>query len=397
MSTPTDQQRHERLEQRLRAAVDAVPQRPVPAEAWREHQHRIAADGRRRASRVLATAAGLVLVLGPVGAATLLGGDGPGTGAAQGGAADPWAPQNVLGEPAVAETLTLGGQETRHELVLTDTDGTGPDLCDRYLTLDGGSGAGGCTDRQPDADDPGVAIDWITGTTGSGDIHGVEAAVDARVMKVQVWMSNGDEVLAVLHPTGWDDTTMFALTIPDTGPTPQRLVAYSDASGTVLQAVDLGAVFGDDWLPHETACGARTDQVSVSRLLAPDASKESADVDFGFGTASVRIVTSEGSTVGTQCLDLSAARSAVASVTGTVAVIVTGPEVARLRVLGGAVSRDEDTAAVDRSPWRLVVLRLDTSDLDRTLISLVDGTGQTIDEQSLSDLRSTSPQDVTQE
>jgi hypothetical protein len=397
MSTPTPT-RHADLERRLRAAADAVPRRPVPTDAWIELESRLATRDGRHSRRFLAAAAVVALLLALVGAATFLDDGNPANGPASGSDdGDPWAPEHILGEPVVAETLTLGGEETRHELVLTDTDGKGPTLCDRYVSADSDSSSGGCTSRQPDADEPGVAIDWITGTTGNGDVHGLEAAVDSRVMKVQVWMSNGDETLALLHPTGWDDTKMFALTIPDNGPTPQRLVAYSDARGTVLQAVDLGALFGDDWLPHATACGTRTDQVSVSRLLAPDGSKESAGVDFGFSTASVRIVTGEGSTVGTQCLDLSAAGSAVASVTGTVAVVVTGPEVARLRVFGDAGTRDEDTAAVDRSPWRLVVLRLGSTDLDRVLISSLDGSGQTIDKQSLSDLRSTSPMNVTQE
>ncbi len=58
-------------------------------------------------------------------------------------------------------------------------------------------------------------------------------------MKVQIWMDNGDMTLADLKPGTWEGTKLFALTVPADGPRPQRLVAYSDASGTVLQAVDL--------------------------------------------------------------------------------------------------------------------------------------------------------------
>ena len=45
------------------------------------------------------------------------------------------------------------------------------------------------------------------------------------------------------------------LTVPADGPRPQRLVAYSDALGTVLQDVDLVEQFGDEWLPLRDDCG----------------------------------------------------------------------------------------------------------------------------------------------
>jgi hypothetical protein len=190
---------------------------------------------------------------------------------------------------------------------------------------------------------------------------------------------------------------MFALTLGKGAPTPQRLVAYADASGTVLQAVDLTDLFGKDWLPKEAACGIRTDRVSVTRLLGPDGSTESANLDLGYAHASVRIVTDDGSTVATQCVDLSAAHPSVASVIGTVAVIITGPEVEHLRVFDSSGTGEVSTAAVERSPWRRVVLRLDSANLDRVLISSLDTTGQTLDKQTLGDLRSRSPQHVTQE
>ena len=50
-------------------------------------------------------------------------------------------------------------------------------------------------------------------------------------MKVQIWMDNGDMTLADLKPGTWEDTKLFGFTVPADGPTPQRLVAYSDASG----------------------------------------------------------------------------------------------------------------------------------------------------------------------
>ena len=60
-------------------------------------------------------------------------------------------------------------------------------------------------------------------------------------MKVQIWMDNGDMVPGcTLKPGTWEGTKLFALTVPADGPRPQLLVAYADATGTVLQSVDLG-------------------------------------------------------------------------------------------------------------------------------------------------------------
>ena len=75
------------------------------------------------------------------------------------------------------------------------------------------------------------------------------AGVDSRVMKVQIWMDNGDMVPAILKPGTWEGTKLFAITVPSDGPRPQLLVAFADATGTVLQSVDLGDRFGNGWLP----------------------------------------------------------------------------------------------------------------------------------------------------
>jgi len=159
MSTPTDT-RHADLERRLRAAAEAVPSRPVPADAWVELQSRLATRDGRHSRRFLAAAAAVALLLALVGAAALLDDGSRSAGPAGGSTNDDfWAPENILGEPVVAETLTLGGQETRHELVLTDTDGKGPSLCDRYTDVASGSGTGSCTARDEHADEPGTAID----------------------------------------------------------------------------------------------------------------------------------------------------------------------------------------------------------------------------------------------
>jgi hypothetical protein len=397
--TPTET-RHGDLERRLRAAVDAVPARPVPADAWVELQSRLATRDARHSRRFLAAAAVVALVFALVGVVALVH-DGRNAAGPAGGSSgdDYWASENILGEPVVAETLTLGGQETRHELVLSDTTGKGPSLCDRYRSAADGSGAGGCTARDPDADRSEVAIDWLSGTTGSGDLHGIVAAVDSRVMKVQIWMSNGDETLADLHPTGWDDTKMFALTVQDgNGPTPQRLVAYSDATGTVLQAVDLSTVFGHDWLPGDTGCGERPASVTWSYLGDPDGSKESVTARLGFASASLRIVTNAGTLDSSHCVNLRPTPLAAVSVAGSTVLIVTGPEVATVRLRSTGAPVQDDVRVPERSSWRLAVLRMRSpADFGTAELEAVDRTGHVVQVGRASDLRSPGRQHVTQD
>jgi hypothetical protein len=398
MSTPTPT-RHADLERRLRAAADAVPSQPVPADAWVELQSRLATRDGRHSRRFLAAAAVVALLLALVGAAALLD-DGPhSAGPAQGGSDGFWEPENYLGEPVTAETLTLGGQETRHELVLSDTTGKGPSLCDRYVGVADGSGSGGCTARDPHADDPSVAVDWVSGTTGSGDgTHGVVAGVDDRVMKVQVWMDNGNTVLADLKPAGWEGTKMFALTLPPGAPTPQRLVAYSDASGTVLQAVDLADLFGDEWLPGDDGCGDRPAPVTWTYLGDPDGTKESVSARLGFTSASLRIVTNAGTLDSSQCVGLRPRPLAAVSVAGSVVLVVTGPEVTGVHLRSPEVDVVADAVVPDRSSWRITVLRVRSpGELEDAELEADDGTGHVVQAGRLSDLRSTSPQNVSQE
>jgi hypothetical protein len=254
--SPNDRQQTEQLERDLRQARALFDDVDVSSDAWQQNQRRLAADRSRRGGRGMAVAAAVVAVVLLGALVASLADQGPNRGAAGSGGSggDPWAPENILGEPQQVETVRLDGQDMAHELVLTDTDGSGPQLCDRFSAVESDAGAGGCTPRQPDADDSSVTFDWISGTTGSGDgLHAVVAGVDDRVMKVQVWMDNGDMTLAELHPTGWEGTRMLAFTARPGAPVPQRLVAYSDATGTVLQAVDLARLFGKGWLPGTEA------------------------------------------------------------------------------------------------------------------------------------------------
>ena len=321
------------LETRLQDALtDLTENVQVRGDAWQEHQRRFGTRHPRRNPWLAAAAVVIVLAVGlVVVAAALLDHDNHTGAPASGSRSDPWAGKNYLGAPVVAETLTMGGQQVRHELVLTDTDGKGPSLCDRYL--DGSSDSGGCTSRDPVADTKGVAFDWLTGSQGGG-LHSVVGAVDDRVMKVQVWMSNGDAVLAVLHPTGWEGTRMFALTVPETGPTPQRVVAFSDATGTVLQGIDLGDRFGSDWLPH----GSKSCAGTVTGRWPQPGSGGAGDVAVVLWGASAKVTINGTDTVASTCLGLGPGALAGSMDAAGHIVVVTGPEVVtvELRSLSGA-------------------------------------------------------------
>ena len=225
---------NEQIEVRLRSALRSEAEGVrLPSDPWQQNQRRIASAASGRSRRVLTVAAVVLALATFTGGVALLGGGGTGDAPAS-GTGDSFSSQFLLGPPVEAETLTFDGVLTTHTIALSDMTGKGPNLCDRYETItadrgsgdssSGSSGGGGCTPRDPDADDAGVAFDWLMGTEGGGDIRGVTAGVDSRVSKVEIWMDNGDLVLATLHPTGWDDTRMFALTTqsPD-APTAQRL------------------------------------------------------------------------------------------------------------------------------------------------------------------------------
>ncbi len=368
--------RYADLEGRLRAAGGTVPARPVPDDAWIELQSRLATRDGHHGRRVLAAAAVVALLLGLVGAAALLDDGSPAGGPASGPEGDPWAPEHYLGEPVVAETLTLGGQRVRHELVLTDTDGKGPSLCDRFVS--GSGSAGGCSSRDARADDPAVAFDWLSGTTGGGDIHGVDGAVDDRVMKVQVWMDNGDETLVALHPTGWAGTRSFALTVPDTGPTPQRLVAYSDAKGTVLQAVDLPARYGKTWLTRHSACAGDR----VAELVPDGDTLPNAYVALGTDDAQMSIRLAPDDSVDPCVERFRGTALAGWYPSGTLVAAVVAPEVVTVRLVrtdasgGQTVLAEVTPVTAAGSLWRVAVLRVaNQPQLDNAQLLALDSHG----------------------
>jgi hypothetical protein len=362
----------ERLERELLEARAHFDEVPVSPDAWQQNQHRLAVARSRRGGRLMAVAAAVVAVVLLGALVATLADQGPDRGApgggGSGGSDDPWLTENILGEPQQVETLRLDGRDMVHELVLTDTDGSGPQLCDRFTTLENDGGAGGCTPRQPDADDSSVAVDWISGTTGSGDgLHGVVAGVDHRVVKVQVWMDNGDMTLAELHPTGWEGTRMLAFTSPPGAPVPQRLVAYSDALGTVLQAVDLAHLFGESWLPIQQPACAGVQQGAAASFaggVTVQASSVAAEISYtgpGGGTREV-------------CRPMTEAPVAVVR-TGDELVIVMAPEVDAIRLDGrGRLGPSGPVERVGTTMWRATVRPVQGLRAEDTL-EFLDGSG----------------------
>lgn len=363
---------HHQLEHDLRAALRAEADAVVaPEDAWQRNQRRLSEARSRRTSRLMSTAAAVVLVV-LVGGLLALVTRGPDDGSSiTGGGDDPFRTEYQLGPPVPVETTTIDGTAAVHEAVLSDRTGQGPQLCDRVESRSGGSGAGGCTSLEPDFDGDAVAIDWLTGNSGSGDIRGVLAGVDARVQKVEIWMSNGDMTLADLKPSGWEGTKLFALTTPADGPRAQRLVAYAGASGAVLQAVDLGELFGSDWLAEDPGCSIPGDVVRV-----PGASV--------WGGAHEAMLTqySNGSVDREKCVSLTATLQGVtAGATGVV--VVVAPEVARVEVSGrgGTVAAStRPPAALPPTMWRVLGLSADRDLEPSDVVTAYDAKGNELDE-----------------
>ena len=352
---------HDQLERDLRAALRSVDHLPVSGDAWQQNQRRLAESRRRRGSRLLMAAAAVVVVLlvGGLVAVVTRGGDGatPANGDhdSRGGTSDSmssnevFAEGNLLGPIVELERVTVGGETAVREAALTDTSGKGPSLCDRVVTTR--TETGSCSSREPSADKPTVAFDWLTSVLGDGTT-GVLGGVDDRVVKVQIWLDNGDMTLADLKPSGWEDTKLFALTVPADGPRPQRLVAYSDFSGTVLQAVDLAAAFGDSQPPQgEKACAG-----AVAATWHKPGSADTGDLSVVLRSGSVEVTLAESDTVGSTCLGLSPGPLAGwTTFNGRIVVAVVAPEVQSYRVERAPTGLQADLYSVSGTTWQLLV------------------------------------------
>jgi hypothetical protein len=375
---------HDQLERDLRAALRSVDHGPVSADAWQQNQRRLVASPDRRLPRLLAAAA-VVLVLLLVGGllAVATNGRDSGTPANGDGTSDSssseevFADANLLGPIVEVERLTVGKEPAVHEAALSDTSGKGPSLCDRVVAVS--SESGGCTSREPNADKAAVAFDWLTGTMGSGNIRGVLAGVDKRVMKVQIWMDNGDMTLADLKPAGWEGTQLFALTVPADGPRPQRLVAYSDASGTVLQAVDLTAAFGDEWLlPRQFCEGTEKARWPIPGSGGPE------DVAVSFGPTDALVSGSAGTTPA--CVEPLSAK-AIAGWTrfGDLVVAVLAPETGLVGIrVGPRTVAELKPSGTEDSLWRVAVFRdISANDLVNAELIAFDVNGSELDREFL--------------
>lgn len=374
----------DRLEQDLRRAADSFPVAPLPDRAWQENLRRLESarvgGARRRRQRLLAVSAAIVLVA-LVGGGLALSGGPSGRVPASGG--DDWfAPENLLGPVVTVETLSLGGVPTKHEAALSDTTGKGPSLCDRYVSS--GGSAGGCTSRDPKADDPAVAFDFLTGTSGSGNLRGVLGAVDSRVNHVQVWMANGDMTVAALEPAGWEGTRIFGLTVAASRPRPVWLAAYADASGTVLQSVNLADRFGTSWLPRGgSGC---TGTATGSWPQPGTGSTGGVRVALWSASAFVTFSSPSSDSSGSTCVALKPRSLAGALDVAGHVVVVTGPAVVtvELRSSSGATvaGSSRKVSPSDRSPFQVADLPEPAPGSYR-LVAL-DGQGQVLDQADFS-------------
>lgn len=376
--------RHEQLERELVTAGSAFPRPTVASDAWQENERRLAADRARRsrrARRALATAA---VVAGLVGAGVaVLAQDGPASSppaGLDGRGPDPFQNRFLLGEPVELETYRVDGVTYVHRAALSDMTGDGPDLCDRTTASDGGS-SDGCTRREPGADDPAVAVDWLMGTEGRGNLRGVTGAVDARVSFIVAWLSDGERVSTGLLPGGWEGSQLFGLTVPADGPIPQRLVAVG-RDGNVLQSVDLPRRFGQGWLRPRHACAG--DQVAE---YVPDGDVlPNAYVALGTADARISARLSAGDSAET-CLErLRATALAGWFANGSLVVAVVAPEVENVRVTDGrGYDRQLLPEAVAGSPWQVaVVTDLPAGSLPSVEVIVMDGHGLELDRAPVS-------------
>jgi hypothetical protein len=361
------------IERDLRAAGRVFDDVPVTGDAWQQNQQRLTARRGRHGRTLLAVAAALVLVVA-VGALVLGGGNG-GNRTLPGAGGDPFGDSVVLGPPVDVETRTIDGVATTHQAVLSDQTGNGPRLCDRYVPATGT--VSNCNNRDPNADDPDVAFDWLGATVGGGDIRGVLAGVDSRVSQVRIWMSNGDQTLARLKPAGWEGTQIFGLTVPAAGPRPQRLVAYGRPG--VLQTVDLVSLLGAGWLPQDDVCdrGPTTTHLpEVQGLVAA-------------GSIDARIRLQSMPEARDVCLPLRLPAQGVRAGLRSV-VLVIGPEVDSIDLVRGdttITSSYRPPAPMPDTMWRVAVVTADRDLADSDVVLARDDDGNVLRSVRLSELR----------
>ena len=347
--SPADMDRPERielLERDLRAARTAYDDVKVSPDAWQRNQDlllRGSTTPRRRTP--MAAAAGIVVLVSVALGYLVLGGGSlsspPATDGSDG---------TLRNGVEVARVEVRGGFASLQIGLVESPAGKGsahPQLCDRVLYgPDGSSGAGGCTARDPDADDETTSIDYLTGGTGGDGWTTVTGVVDDRVEKVTMWQADGtaSDVQLVRLATGVDG---FGVLVPGPALTrPVRLVTYSDSQGTaVVQVVDLVDRFGRSWLPgQKPGCAGvqRVPAATLDRGTSVQASFTDALVQWSRGGG-------EGASA---CLQLTGSSGAAAA-TEDELVVVAGPEVAGFRLVGpGQTGGSAPWVQVGITVWR---------------------------------------------
>ena len=361
----------DRLEGDLRDAAHDFDDVVASPQAWQDNQRRLVGSRSRRSRLVLGGAAA-VAVLAVAGGATLRGGSTADVPAA--GGDDPFATANLLGEPVELETVTFNSAPVVHEAALSDRTGEGPQLCDRYV---GVTDTPVCTNWAEGAEDPKVAVDWLTAYGPESPRRGVVVGVDRRVSFLDIWLTDGSRVNATLRPGGWDGSQLTGLTMPAGDPGPQRLVAYG-RDGNVLQSVDLVARFGDGWLEQHSACGGDPVAKQPPDGLVPGTTLPWAEWALGTTDAYVTVRLTAGGTEELCLPRLRASAIAAHATVGGLAIAVLAPETELVRVQVGDRTLTEVTPVTAAgSLWRVAVLG--EADLSRALLVAYDKHGLELD------------------
>lgn len=372
------------LESRIRAAGATFTQPGVPDGAWQENQRRLlsAPASRRGSARrlLLSVAASVIAVLLLALAITSGGGwlrSDAGPPASSG--PDPFDPKYRVGRTVTLERLTLGGKPATHRAFFTRDGVKGLSLCDQYVQ-DGGT-AGGCTSRDPSADEDSVAFDFLTGSSGgsgsSDTLTGLMAGVDDRVDHVDVWTTDGSLVTPKLVRMS-DDVRAFSVTVTGSDSRPQRIVAYA-SDNRVLQAIELASKFGDAWIPDARGC---PDPHLTGGEWPTPGSGGLGDISVLWGTSAAIVSGTSGLPPTCVPLDNSPIAGTVFIRKDTLVVLV-APEVVvvRLTNTSGTVS-DRKVATSAGSPYGVAEFaELSPADTRAAGILAVDVTGQALDKE----------------
>ena len=367
--SPVDRHQIDQLERDLRAARSFYDDVQVSPDAWQRNQDLLLRGSTSPRRRALTTAAAGIAVLVSVALGYLvLGGGSPSSPPAADGSDG-----TLRNGVEVARVEVRGGfAALQIGLVQSPADkgSAHPQLCDRVVYgPDGSSGGGGCTPRDPDADDETTSIDYLTGGTGDGWTT-VTGVVDDRVEKVTMWQADGTatDVRLVRLPTGVDG---FGVLVHGPALTrPVRLVTYSDSPGTaVVEVVDLLDRFGAEWLPGQTGgCNSVQDSPAAELRGAGSvvrASFTEAQVEQELGTGEARTV----------CLSLTAVSGAAVRAGADRVVVVIGPEVSGFGARGTErIDGIRELRPVGTTIWRTGVLRVPGIGVEGG-ISLLDADG----------------------